>query len=408
MIVSPAVSIAGLGYIGLPTAVFMANAGIRVMGADVQSFVRDKVAAGAAHIHEPGLDELVSKAVSAGMLTVHEALQAADFYVICVPTPVTYSDDGQSPDLKYVVEVASEIGALIKDGDIVILESTSPVGTTEQVRSIIARLSPNTKFTVAYCPERVLPGQMIAEFQSNPRIIGCDDEETAKKIATLYGTFTGAELRLTNAKTAEMCKLVENAYRDVNIAFANELSIISEVQGVDVWELRRLANLHPRVDILMPGPGVGGHCISVDPWFLVSGDPANTKLIKAARAVNDSKPEWVKTQCLKAIDDFGAKVGRPPNIALYGVAFKPNVDDIRGSPALNIARSILEQNANTVVVDPFATPDLNLPLMPIETALSFADLHIVLVNHSVFASHFGSVKAESAFELLDFCGMSRV
>lgn len=400
------ISVAGLGYIGLPTALFFASAGFRVKGYDKSDSVRTSLNEGTPHIFEPNLDVFMNEVLGGGHLSFHAELQPADVYLICVPTPFKEQNGARVPDLSYVLDVAKDIACHIKDGDVVILESTSPVGTTELVKTTIQQIRSNVDFGVAYCPERVLPGKMLDEFQSNPRIVGSDCDQTRKVVSTLYEAITKAELHLTDAKTAEMCKLVENSFRDVNIAFANELSILADANDVNVWRLIELANLHPRVNILTPGVGVGGHCISVDPWFLVASDPENSNLIAKARHVNDEKPNWVFGKCVELVDYFVATQNRHPKIAVYGLAFKPDVDDFRESPALQVCTSIAEAYPDSVVVvEPYASPGMAFDFTNIEQAYSQSDIHIFLVAHSCFKNFLLGQQKSNEKVVFDVCGI---
>lgn len=388
------VVVLGLGYIGLPTAAVIARTGARVLGIDVHQSVVDTINSGRVHIEEVDLDGLVSGVVARGHLRASTAIEPADVFVIAVPTP--FADD-RSPDIRYVLDAATNLAAVLKAGDTVILESTSPVGTTEKVRDLLASLRPDLRapglgegadYAVAYCPERVLPGRILVELIDNDRVIGGITPRCARKALTFYRRFVRGACVTTNARAAEMTKLTENAFRDVNIAFANELSLVAETMGVDVWEVIRLANRHPRVNILQPGPGVGGHCIAVDPWFLVAADPANTPLIRTARQVNDGKTDHVIARAVAMIE---ANPGVP--VACLGLAFKANIDDFRESPALKVARALAERFGSRIrIVEPYAA---HLPaalgetgaiLIDIDTAIERCPLMIVLVDHDVFRS----------------------
>ena len=388
------VVVLGLGYIGLPTAAVIARTGARVLGIDVHQSVVDTINSGRVHIEEVDLDGLVSGVVSRGHLRASTRIEPADVFVIAVPTP--FKDD-RSPDIAYVLEAATSLAAVLKAGDTVILESTSPVGTTEKVRDLLARLRPDLRapgmgdgadYAVAYCPERVLPGRILVELIDNDRVIGGITPRCARKALTFYRRFVRGACVTTNARAAEMTKLTENAFRDVNIAFANELSLVAETMGVDVWEVIRLANRHPRENILQPGPGVGGHCIAVDPWFLVAADPANTPLIRTAREVNDGKTDHVVASAAALIE---ANPGVP--VACLGLAFKANIDDFRESPALRVATALAERFGSRVrIVEPYASelPDAlaktGATLIDIDTAIERCPLMIVLVDHDVFRS----------------------
>ena len=389
------VVVVGLGYIGLPTAAVVARTGARVVGVDIAPSVVDTVNSGRVHIEEVDLDALVSGVVARGTLRASLQIEPADVFLIAVPTP--FADDHQ-PDISYVLDAAETVATVLKAGDTVILESTSPVGTTEQVRALLAQRRPDLKIplrpgdqadiALAYCPERVLPGRIITELTDNDRVIGGITPRCARKALAFYRRFVRGACVTTTARAAEMTKLTENAFRDVNIAFANELSIVARSLNVDVWEVIRLANRHPRVNILQPGPGVGGHCIAVDPWFLVAADPANTPLIRTAREVNDRKPEHVVAQAIELIERWP---GAP--VACLGLAFKANIDDFRESPALRVTLALAERFGERVrVVEPYAAalPDVlaktGAMLIDLDDAIESCPVMIVLVDHDVFRS----------------------
>jgi len=392
----PQVCVVGLGYIGLPTAAIIARAGCPVLGLDVTQSVVDTINRGEIHIEEVDLDGLVRGVVQRGLLRASTMIEPADVFVIAVPTP--FAKDGHhTPDVSYVMAAASEVAAVIKPGDTVILESTSPVGTTEAMRDLMAGLRPDLKFpgttretpdvAIAYCPERVLPGRILEELANNDRSIGGITPRCARKALAFYKRFVRGACITTDARSAEMTKLVENAYRDVNIAFANELSIVADRMGLDVWEVIRLANRHPRVNILQPGPGVGGHCIAVDPWFIVHGAPEDTALIRTARQVNDAKMHHVIDRAVTLIE-----AAQPDaQIACLGLAFKANIDDFRESPARFVAARIARRyGARVSIVEPYAAElpiefnDTGASLIDIDTALETCDVLIVLVDHDVF------------------------
>ncbi|WP_342657492.1 UDP-N-acetyl-D-mannosamine dehydrogenase [Sphingomonas sp. NY01] len=389
------VVVMGLGYIGLPTAAVIARTGARVLGIDVSATVVDTVNEGCVHIEEVDLDGLVSGVVARGTLRASTEVAPADIFVIAVPTP--FADDHQ-PDIAYVLQAATSIAAVLKAGDTIILESTSPVGTTEQVRDLIAQLRPDLKvpgrctdqpdISIAYCPERVLPGRILVELIDNDRVIGGITPRCARKALAFYRRFVRGACVTTTARAAEMTKLTENAFRDVNIAFANELSLVADRLGVDVWEVIRLANRHPRVNILSPGPGVGGHCIAVDPWFLVAAAPEETPLIRTAREVNDGKTDHVVAQAEALL----AATGDAP-VACLGLAFKANIDDFRESPALRVVQALAQNHADRIrVVEPYAQAlpptlaDAGATLVDIDTALETCPVLIVLVDHDLFRS----------------------
>jgi UDP-N-acetyl-D-mannosaminuronic acid dehydrogenase len=390
------VSVVGLGYIGLPTAAVLAASGCRVIGIDVQAHVVETINAGRIHIVEPGLDAVVAKTVAAGNLRATTIAEPADAFLIAVPTP--FKSD-RTPDLRYVESACAMIAPVLKKGDTVILESTSPVGATEQAAAWLAAARPDLRIPVAggeaadiamaYCPERVLPGNVLVELVRNDRVIGGLTAACSIAARAVYGHFVEGECILTDARTAEMCKLTENAFRDVNIAFANELSVICDKLDIDVWELIRLANRHPRVNVLQPGPGVGGHCIACDPWFIVASAPEEARLIRTAREVNDAKPDWVMQKISAALGAFATADGAArPTLACYGLAFKPDIDDLRDSPALSIARRIAaDGRCQLLVVEPHVdTLPAGLEAAQLATSeeASRADIHVLLVDHSVF------------------------
>jgi len=387
------VSLIGLGYIGLPTAAMLASRKIKVIGVDINQHAVDTINRGEIHIVEPDLDMIVQASVAQGYLRATTRPEAADAFLIAVPTP--FKGDHE-PDLTYVESAARSIAPVIKRGDLVILESTSPVGTTEQMAIWLAEMRPDLSFpqqkgeqadiNIAYCPERVLPGKVVTELVNNDRVIGGMTRRCSQRATDLYKTFVTAECIPTNARTAEMCKLTENSFRDVNIAFANELSVICDKLAINVWELIRLANRHPRVNILQPGPGVGGHCIAVDPWFIVSKTPAEARLIRIAREVNDSKPHLVIDKVRAAAERF-----RSPRIACLGLSFKADIDDLRESPSVEIVQHLIQEKlGDLMIVEPHinALPESlqapNVELMALPDAIHAADIVLLLVNHRAF------------------------
>ena len=394
------ISVIGLGYIGLPTAAAFASRQKNVVGIDINQHAVDTINRGDIHIVEPDLDKVVRAAVEGGFLTASTRPVEADAYLIAVPTP--FKGDHE-PDMAYVKAAAESIAPVLKKGALVILESTSPVGATEQMAEWLAALRTDLSFpqqagdaadiNVAYCPERVLPGQVMVELIKNDRVIGGMTPVCSARASELYNIFLEGECVITNARTAEMCKLTENSFRDVNIAFANELSLICADQGINVWELIRLANRHPRVNILQPGPGVGGHCIAVDPWFIVAQNPQQARLIRTAREVNDHKPHWVLNQVKAMVADCLTASGKRASdvkIACFGLAFKPNIDDLRESPAMEIAASVAQwHSGETLVVEPnIHTLPAKLAdsstLVSLDEALAQADVLVMLVDHSQF------------------------
>ncbi|WP_369065761.1 UDP-N-acetyl-D-mannosamine dehydrogenase [Kocuria carniphila] len=386
----------GLGYIGLPTAVVMANHGVRVHGVDVNASAVERIQRGEVTIVEPGLEEQLKKAVETGQLTASTEMQQGNAFVIAVPTPFKDNYEG---DLSYIMSAAESIAPQLRGDEVVILESTSPPKTTQKLADKILELRPDLSVDgadgkpvihFAYCPERILPGKAMEELISNDRIIGGRTPEAARRATEVYASFCEGELLATDDVTAEMAKLTENSFRDVNIAFANELSLISDNLGIDVWELIELANHHPRVNILQPGPGVGGHCIAVDPWFIVSSDRENSNIIRTAREVNDGKPKWVINKVDEAVKNIDS-----PVIAALGLAFKPNIDDLRESPALNITKDLAEHvdHATVLAVEPNVSglPKSLQGLSNVEfaeyaDAIKRADVVLLLVDHDEFKS----------------------
>jgi len=394
------ISVIGLGYIGLPTAAAFASRQKKVVGVDINQHAVETINRGAIHIVEPDLDLLVRQAVNAGFLRAVTQPEPADAFLIAVPTP--FKGD-HLPDMKFVESAARSLAPVLKKGDLIILESTSPVGATEQMAAWLAEVRPDLSFpqqageqsdiNIAYCPERVLPGQVMVELIKNDRVIGGMTSVCSRRASDLYNIFLEGECVITHSRTAEMCKLTENSFRDVNIAFANELSLICDAQGINVWELISLANRHPRVNILQPGPGVGGHCIAVDPWFIVAQNPELARIIRTAREVNDSKPHWVVERVKAALADCLTTTGKRAadiKIACFGLAFKPNIDDLRESPAVEVTHLIADWHAGeTWAVEPNvhqlpASLADKVTLHPLDRALAEADLLVMLVDHKPF------------------------
>ncbi len=389
------VAVIGLGYIGLPTAAILAEKGLRVHGVDVNPATVAAVNAGSVPFVEPDLGEYVARNVAAGRLTATTEPVAAEVFIVAVPTPFLAN---KTPDLSYIEAAGRALAAQLTGDELIILESTSPPGATERLAEVIHAERPELAaagtLQFAHAPERVLPGKVMQELVTNDRIIGGSTPEAAERAVALYRTFCQAELVTTDPRTAELSKLVENSFRDVNIAFANELSMIAEEIGVDVWEVIALANRHPRVNILQPGPGVGGHCIAVDPWFIVAAAPDTATLIRSAREINDAKPAWVIRQIKAEAYDVHQATGRTPVIATLGLAFKPNIDDLRESPALHITEALAEEftGSRILTVEPHIT-ELparltgrdNLELADVDTALEAADIVVLLVDHAAFA-----------------------
>ncbi|MBT3306051.1 MAG: UDP-N-acetyl-D-mannosamine dehydrogenase [Alphaproteobacteria bacterium] len=386
-------SVLGLGYVGLPTAAVFASRGVTVVGVDTNAAVVDMINRGEVHIVEPDLGELVQGAVTGGTLRAATQPEAADAFIIAVPTPFT---DDFKPDLRFLIAAAESLAAVLKSGDLIVIESTVPVGATQSVCERLAEMCPNLRFPhqfedadirIAHSPERVLPGRVIAELVRNDRVIGGISPTCGERAAALYDLAVEGECLLTTAPTAELVKLSENAYRDVNIAFANELSVISERLGIDPWEAIELANHHPRVNILQPGPGVGGHCIAVDPWFIVDSAPEDSDLIRAARKVNDAKPHHLAERVIAA-----AREQTAPVIACLGLAYKADIDDLRQSPAVTITRLLAEAGAGEILaVEPHVgslPPELDaapgVTLADLNEALARADIVVLLVDHKDF------------------------
>jgi UDP-N-acetyl-D-mannosaminuronic acid dehydrogenase len=391
------ICVIGLGYIGLPTAALLANRGYDVHGVDVIQSVVDTINQGKIHIVEPELDTFVKAAVNSGKLKADTKPAEADVFIIAVPTPFHAEF---IPNIDYVLKAIDTIAPFIKDGNLVILESTSPVGTTNKIEELLQKKGVNvSKIHIAHCPERVLPGHIMRELVENDRIIGGTTPEATALAADFYRTFVAGEVLKTDAKTAEMAKLTENSFRDTNIAFANELSILCDKFGINVWELIRLANRHPRVNILQPGAGVGGHCIAVDPWFIVHAGGTDAKIIRTAREVNTYKTEWAIEKIKNAALIFENKNGRKAKIACMGLAFKPDIDDLRESPALYITRTLIHQNFDVLAVEPNIQSFHEFEITDYKEAIEQADIITFLVAHKEF-------KKLHIDTELDFCGVS--
>jgi len=406
------ISMIGLGYIGLPTATLFASRHKTVIGVDISEHAVNTINQGKIHIVEPGLEALVRVAVQDGYLRATTQPEPADAFLIAVPTPFK---DGHQPDLRYIEAAAKAVAPVLCKGNLVVLESTSPVGATEQMAAWLAQARPDLTFPqqagehadvqIAHCPERVLPGKVVEELVTNDRVIGGMSEKASQMAVALYKTFVEGECIITNARTAELCKLTENSFRDVNIAFANELSMVCDALGVNVWELITLANRHPRVNILQPGAGVGGHCIAVDPWFIVSSVPEHARLIRTAREVNDYKPAWVLNQVKAAVADaLSAKPDhamRDIKVACLGLAFKPDIDDLRESPALAICTQIAKLGCQVLAVEPHINTlpatlaAAHVVLSQLKDALESADVVCVLVKHRPFVEAVGVLRSRA-------------
>ena len=393
----------GLGYIGLPTAIISSQHGIDVCGVDINPKVVEKTNRGELHIVEPGLQDLLKKAVDSKSLVASTTPFESDVYLIVVPTPFKAKHE---PDISYVESATNAVIPFLKEGDLFVIESTSPVGTTEKMAELIFAERPELKgrIHIAYCPERVLPGNVIFELVNNDRVIGGIDDASADAAAEFYGKFVSGQLHKTNCRTAEMCKLVENSSRDVQIAFANELSMICEKAGINVWELISLANKHPRVNILQPGCGVGGHCIAVDPYFISSAFPNEAKIIAQARSINNYKSEWCVEKAKNAILSFELENGKKPQVALMGLAFKPNIDDLRESPAMKIAKHLVAEMPDVKfnIVEPNISSHPDFDIVDFQTAFEQSDIVVYLTAHKQF---FMLPQEANDKLILDFCGV---
>ena len=391
----------GLGYIGLPTAIIAAKHGLQVVGVDVNPDVVEMTNRGKLHIIEPGMEEMLQDVVEAGTLRASVIPEESDVYLIVVPTPFKGNHE---PDVSYVEAATRSVVPYLKEGDLFVIESTSPVGTTEEMKRLIYELRPELdgRIHIAYCPERVLPGNVIHELIHNDRVIGGIDDASAEKAADFYRHFVKGELHKTDSKTAEMCKLTENSSRDVQIAFANELSFICDKAGVNVWELIRLANKHPRVNILQPGCGVGGHCIAVDPYFLISDFPFESQVISKAREINNYKSFWCAEKIINAILRFEVENHRKPVVALMGLAFKPDIDDLRESPARHIAEKVIHshEGAQILVAEPNVGV-IDIPLTEYAEAYDQADIVAFLTAHRQFKE----LPWSDGKVIMDFCGV---
>ena len=392
------VCVVGLGYIGLPTAAVLGSRGYKIHGVEINPKAVETINSGKAHIVEPDLDILVRAAVTTGNLKAYTEPAESDIFMICVPTPLT---EDNKPQLDYVRSATDSIVPFLKPGNLIILESTSPPGTTEMIEQIVLEKSDFQKGDIhfAHAPERVLPGKILREVVENDRIIGGIDDASTEKAADFYSSFVTGKLLKTHCRTAETAKLVENAFRDTNIAFANELSLFSDKMDLDVWELIRLANHHPRVNILNPGPGVGGHCIAVDPWFLVDCAPEQTRLIRTSREVNEAKPHWVVERVIAKAERF-----KNPTIACLGLAYKPDIDDLRESPALEIVNELRQRKVGELkIVEPNLDSHDSFELTSLNDAVESADIVLILVGHKPFLSIPAGKLAEKI--IIDTCGV---
>lgn len=394
----------GLGYIGLPTAIIAAKHGIRVVGVDINPTIVEMTNKGQLHIIEPGMKEMLQEAVKSGALKASTVPEVSDAYLIVVPTPFKGNHE---PDISYVEAATRTVIPYLKDGDLYVIESTSPVGTTDKMAALIFELRPELKgkIHIAYCPERVLPGNVVYELVHNDRVIGGMDSEATEKAIGFYSRFVQGTLHKTNCKTAEMCKLTENSSRDVQIAFANELSIICEKAGINVWELIELANKHPRVHILNPGCGVGGHCIAVDPYFITADYPGESQLIAKAREINNYKAFWCAEKVENAMLKFELEHHRKPCVAMMGLAFKPNIDDLRESPAEYIAEKVMQSgnNADILVAEPNIKQHDSFKLTDYKEAYNRADIVVFLTAHDPFKT----LPQNDEKTILDFCGIRK-
>ena len=392
----------GLGYIGLPTAIIAAKHGIDVVGVDINPKVVEVTNQGKLHIIEPGMEEMLQEVIAAGKFKAYTTPQLSDAYFMVVPTP--FKGDHE-PDVSYVEAATRAVLPLLKEGDLYVIESTSPIGTTEMMADIIFTERPELKdkIYIAYCPERVLPGNVIYELVHNDRVIGGLTPASTDKAIAFYSQFVQGELHKTNSRTAEMCKLTENSSRDVQIAFANELSLICDKAGINVWELINLANKHPRVNILQPGCGVGGHCIAVDPYFITADYPAESKIIATARNINNYKSFWCAEKVKSTMLEFELKNGRKPVVAMMGLAFKPNIDDLRESPSKTIVGKVMQMcnNADILIVEPNVEEHKTFKLTPYQEAFDKADIVVMLTAHDQFKT----LPWDENKIILDFCGI---
>ena len=408
MSIDKKVCVIGLGYIGLPTAVVLANFGYNVSGIDIKKNVVDLINLGEAHIEEPNLSNLLIKVVKNKKLKAFQEIKKSEIYIICVPTPLLKKGNLFSPEIKYILDSVDMISTVIKNGDIVILESTSPVGTTQIIfEKLIENNNTLKNIKVGYCPERVLPGNILYELSHNDRIVGGLTDDAKIDISNFYRTFITGTVYETNAETAEMCKLTENSFRDVNIAFANEISLLCRNLNIDELELIKLANKHPRVNILSPGIGVGGHCIAVDPYFIISQNPENSDLIKSGRKVNLKKTNWIIEDIKKKILKIQKNENKVINVCFLGMTYKPDIGDMRESPAIQIIDGLHLSNVNHLLVDPWVQNTDSINLYKIEDAVPKSDLVICLVKHSFFLKQ-GNLNLIIDSNYLDYCNLIEI
>ena len=408
MSIDKKVCVIGLGYIGLPTAVVLANHGYNVSGIDIKKNVVDLINLGEAHIEEPNLSNLLKKVVKNKKLKAFQEIKKSEIYIICVPTPLLKKGNLFSPEIKYILDSVDMISTVIKNGDIVILESTSPVGTTQIIFEKLIETNNTLKnIKVGYCPERVLPGNILYELSHNDRIVGGLTDDAKIVISNFYRTFITGTVYETNAETAEMCKLTENSFRDVNIAFANEISLLCRNLNIDELELIKLANKHPRVNILSPGIGVGGHCIAVDPYFIISQNPENSDLIKSGRKVNLKKTNWIIEDIKKKILKIQKNENKVINVCFLGMTYKPDIGDMRESPAIQIIDGLHLSNVNHLLVDPWVQNTDSINLYKIEDAVPKSDLVICLVKHSFFLKQ-GNLNLIIDSNYLDYCNLIEI
>lgn len=396
------VCVLGLGYIGLPTLIAISNKNFKVIGIDSNKKVISNLKNEKTHIREPNIDNLFKKVIKNKNVFFSSVPKKGDIYIICVPTPLNISKKIPSPDMRFVFQVIKDISKFLKRGDMIILESTSPVGTTEKIKDFL--ISQNIDINgihISYCPERVLPGNIFKELINNDRIIGSLTSEGSRKTKEFYKSFVKGKIYETDAKTAELCKLTENSFRDVNIAFANELSLICDKENIDVWKLIEFANKHPRVNVLDPGCGVGGHCIAVDPWFIVDKDKKNSKLIKTSRKINENKRDWVARKIESSANYFYKKNKKIPKIAIYGLSYKADIDDLRESPSVYIAENLKSKGHKISIVEPNVKKYKNFKIKKVDESLKTDDLIVILVKHKEFKNLSKAIKKDHIY--LDFC-----